>query len=215
MKKSKNRVRQYEDKNPVEQFLSIGRGVMQSGNDLGKQFLDPESILGIKKNKENNRFSGDLMPGEELKLKELIKKQEQEEDNKPDIDPGIYYHREIREMGKVASQRLSRETENTIEQILLELKKIIATTLELQTQYNEFTVIQTVVNPGKYHESFFEWLLSIVKNARMKVEDSGAWLAATKGKHAKRGSYWRMADEKVGGTSFSLSSERIVATQVG
>ena len=97
---------------------------------------------------------------------------------------------------------------------MVELKRLVSTTQELKVQFKEVAV-EKVVNPGKYHESFFEWLLTSVRETLKRVEDSKAWLTAVKGKNAKRGTYWTNADETVGGTSFSLSSERVVATQTG
>src|SRR3989344_5698474 len=71
---------------------------------------------------------------------------------------------------------------------------------------------QQIVNPGKYHVSFFEWVLLLVRQARMKVEDSSAWLGAFKSKKAKK-QYWSMF--KKHGTTFGLSNERVVSTQTG
>jgi hypothetical protein len=82
----------------------------------------------------------------------------------------------------------------------------------LQIEFKEVAIEQRIVNPGKYHTSFFEWVLSAIRIARMKVEDSGAWLSASKGKKAKK-DYWQMF--KKHGTTFGLSNERVVATQTG
>jgi hypothetical protein len=76
----------------------------------------------------------------------------------------------------------------------------------------EVALEQHVETPGKYHESFFAWLFSIIRAARMKVEDSSAWLAAM---HSKKKSREYGAMAKKHGTSFSLNNERTVATQVG
>jgi hypothetical protein len=102
-----------------------------------------------------------------------------------------------------------------LREIMAEIKKLADSSKALQVQFKAVAVEQYVVKPGKYHKNFFSWLLSVIRAARMKVEDSGAWLSAAKGKHAKKGSYWANADAKVGGTSFSLSGERNVSNQVG
>ena len=60
--------------------------------------------------------------------------------------------------------------------------------------------------------NFFEWMLAVIRAAREKVEDSNAWLGTVKGKGAQR-NYWNMF--KKHGTTFGLSGERAVATQVG
>jgi len=55
-------------------------------------------------------------------------------------------------------------------------------------------------------------MLSMIQIARRKVEDSGAWLAVM---HSKKKSREYGAMAKKHGTTFSLSNERVVATQVG
>jgi hypothetical protein len=214
--RKRSKPKQYANDNIIEALRSIPGGVASSGLNLAKDTINPDNWsryigIGEKEKNQKEKFAGDLTPGQELDLATLEQKKQ---DRILDIDPGYDYkgeilHREIR-----ASQRLSQETENNITQILVELKKLVSTTRELKTQFKEVAV-EKVVNPGKYHESFFEWMLSSVKEALKKVEDSGAWLSAVKGKNAKRGIYWTNADETVGGTSFSLSSERVVATQTG
>ena len=95
---------------------------------------------------------------------------------------------------------------------MIEIKKLADSSKELQMQFKEVAVEQHAVTPGKYHKSFFSWLLSIIRNARMKVEDSGAWLAAM---HSKKKSREYGAMAKKHGTTFTLNNERNVATQVG
>jgi hypothetical protein len=55
-------------------------------------------------------------------------------------------------------------------------------------------------------------MLTVIRGARMKVEDSGAWLSTMQGKKGKK-NYWAMF--KKHGTSFGMSNERQVATQTG
>ena len=214
--RKRSKPKQYASDNLIENFRSIGAGVASSALDLAKDTVNPDHWnlgLGEKERNKKEKFAGDLTPGQELDLAAL-KQEEEKMDRIFDIDSGYDYKGEILHREKRSSQRISQETENNIAQILTELKKLVSTTRELKTQFKEVAV-EKVVNPGRYHESFFEWLLSSVREALKKVEDSGAWLAAVKGKNAKRGTYWTNADEKVGGTSFSLSSERVVATQTG
>ena len=92
---------------------------------------------------------------------------------------------------------------------------LAASSKELEIQFKDVVVEQRIVKPGKYHQSFFEWMLIIVKTARMRVEDAGTWLSVMHGKKNKRHSqnYWQMF--KKHGTTFGLSNERVVATQTG
>lgn len=214
--RKRSKPKQYANDNIIEALRSIPAGVASSTLNLAKDTVNPDQWktylgLGEKEKNKKEKFTGDLAPGQELDLAAL---EEEKQDRLLDIDPGIDYKSEILHTEKRSLQRMSQETENNIQQILGELKKLVSTTRELKTQFKEVAV-EKVVNPGKYHEAFFEWLLSTVRDALKKVEDSGAWLAAVKSKNAKRGIYWTNADEKVGGTSFSLSSERVVATQTG
>lgn len=214
--KKRSKPKQYANDNIIEAFRSIGTGVASSALDLAKDSVSPDqwgTYLGIGEKGKNKKgkFAGDLTAGQELDLAVL---QEKKQEKLLDIDPGYDYKGEILHRETRSLQKLSQETESNIQQILVELKRLVSTTQELKVQFKEVAV-EKVVNPGKYHESFFEWLLSSVREALKKVEDSGAWLSAVKGKNAKRGVYWTNADETVGGTSFSLSSERVVATQTG
>ncbi len=209
--------KQYADQ--IEMLRGIPGGIVQSIKDSAKNTIDAkqwETYLGFgKEEKQKHKRFGEMRPGEEIDLRSVYKEEEEKQIPNLDIAPNIDYFRDIRNFEKTATVKLNRETNSKIQEILIELKKLVATTQELQTQFKDVAVTQTVVNPGKYHESFFEWLLSIVKSARKKVEDSGAWLSAMQSKNSKKSYYWRNADEKVGGTSFQLSSERVVATQVG
>lgn len=214
--RKRQKPKQYANDNIIEALRSIPAGIAQSGLNLAKDTVNPEqwkTYLGLdeKEKGKKQKLSGDLTPGQEL---DLLALEEEKMDRILDIDPGYDYKGEILHRETRSLQRISQETKNSIQQILVELKNLVSTTRELKTQFKVIAV-EKVVNPGKYHESFFEWLLSSVREALKKVEDSGAWLSAVKGKNAKRGIYWTNADEKVGGTSFSLSSERVVATQTG
>ena len=86
------------------------------------------------------------------------------------------------------------------------------TSQELQAQFKDVSLIEVPEDPGKYHLTFLEWILDTIRKARLKVEDSGAWLEAFYTKKAKRG-YWNMF--KKHGTTFGLSGERVVSTQTG
>lgn len=66
---------------------------------------------------------------------------------------------------------------------------------------------------GIYYIIFLEWLLSVVKQLRMKVEEGQAWLNTFMQKKKKRMGYWGMY--KKHGTTFGLSQERSTATQTG
>jgi hypothetical protein len=138
--------------------------------------------------------------------------------NKPEsrVAAAIDYHREIVKVGEKASKVENREINEKIQQISVELHRLINSSQVLKMEFKEMAVEQGPVNAGEYHINFLEWMLLVIKQAREKVEDSGAWLSAVKGKGKggkKDNSYWSMF--KKHGTSFGLSNERNVATQTG
>lgn len=221
MNKSILRKKHYINENAIESFKGMGKALVTSlGTDLGKGVAQDagkqwEQFFGINKSGQtrHREASGDLIEGEELNLTLLNRKQAQEEKaTKIDIEPGIDYRRELLHGYRKIAKENTQEISKKIQEIIAELKRLTESSRELQVEFKEVAIEQRVVNPGKYHASFFEWVLSAIRLARMKVEDSGAWLSVSKSKKAKR-EYWAMF--KKHGTTFGLSNERVVATQTG
>lgn len=210
MNKSAVRKKQYINDNTIESLSLKGAVVQSLGNDLIKGGANDvkEQLFGIDlaEHYRRQKITGDLVEGEELNLAL------EEKEAKLDIEPGIDYRREILHGYRKIAQENSQEISKKIQEIIVELRRLTISSKELQIEFKEVAIEQRVVNPGKYHTSFFEWVLSAIKLARMKVEDSGAWLAVSKSKKAKR-EYWAMF--KKHGTTFGLSNERVVATQTG
>lgn len=213
-KKTKVQANQFVDPNPVEAFRSIGDGTMQSlatdlvsegVSDLWKQFLGG----GSEKNKKQ-KTEGDLTEGQDLDLTHA--KKEKKQDNR---EAGIDYKREIIHGSERIRSQEYQMLAQQIEMIVVELKKLAAASKELEIEFKDVVVTQNVVNPGKYHQNFFEWVLIVIRSARMRVEDAGAWLMEMKGKKGKKQSqnYWERFKKE--GTTFGLSNERVVATQTG
>lgn len=197
---------QYINHNIIESSRNIGSGVV---SDMLSQVFDST----VDEKSQRQEVGGDLVEGREVTLSRLAQKQKVSEEKFPalNIEPGIDYRREIIHGERKILQRQTQEIAAKIQEIIIELKRLTTSSKELQVQFKEVSVAQ-VPNPGKYHQTFFEWMLIVIKQARMKVEDSGAWLAAAKSKNAKK-QYWSMF--KKHGTSFGLSNERVVATQTG
>lgn len=205
---TKRKTRQFVDQNPVEAFRDIGGGVAGSlKNDVVKESLESfwNQFLGQKTEQPQRNFSGDLTPGMEVDFTETIKTVDR-------VEPGLDYHREV----KTAEIRITRENEGELQkkiaQIQFELKKLVHSSRELQVIFKEVAVETAPAKPGKYHLNFLEWLLSVIRQARLKVDESRSWLATAYQKRAKR-QYWAMF--KKHGTTFGLSSERVVSTQTG
>lgn len=216
-KKPQNRKKQFVDQNPIENWKDIPSGIAQSlVNDVGKAGVGDlwNQLLGAGgyEKQPSKQQTGELQEGQELNLAAISRKQEVRPQKSLDIEPGIDYRRNVLYGERKIAQENTQVIEAKIQEVVIELKRLTASSKILQAEFNEITVEQRVEKPGKYHLSFFEWMLSVVRQARVKVEDAGSWLTATYAKKAKR-NYWAMF--KKHGTTFGLSGERVVATQTG
>jgi hypothetical protein len=174
-------------------------------DEMGKGLITDlwAQMLGTEDAHQKSAKSGELKPGEELNLKkEAIRR----------IEPAIDYARELMQSEKSASIRIQNENKNKIQQIMIELKSIAKTSKQLEVEFKDVAVESMPVNPGKFHLNFFEWVLSQLRRARMRIEDSAHWTNAMKSKKSQK-QYWALF--KKHGTSFGLSSERVVSTQTG
>lgn len=131
---------------------------------------------------------------------------------KPRAEAAMNYHQEISRSSERANSQEMQQMSRNIQDIKFELKKLVESSQVLKMDFAQIDMEEAPQEVGQYHINFFEWMLTVIRQARSKVEDSGAWLQTTKGKGQKKG-YWGMF--KKHGTSFGLSGERAVATQVG
>lgn len=204
--------------NTIESQRNIGGVIVQHLFDNAKgvaydarsQLLGP--MFGVGERSTGEKVSGDLVEGQEIILRNRQGWDNEEKAVTLDIKPGIDYRREILEGGKKILHENTRLIQTKVEEILIEIKKIASAQKELEVELGEVTIEQRIVSPGKYHLNFLEWLLSVIRLARTKIEDSSAWLSAFQSKKTKK-QYWAMF--KKHGTTFGLSNERVVATQTG
>jgi archaellum component FlaC len=218
-----NKKAKYFDKNPIEAVL---RGAADDVITTVKDDILEESVTSAwaqllggksKDSAENTAahemaMSGDLIEGQEI---ELIKKQKQIEkqaERLANIEAGYDYKNEILHFEQRESQETQNQTSSHIQEILIEIKQLSKSVKELEVEVKDVAMDTVPVKAGKYHESFFDYILTILKNARIRVESSATWLQTLSGKKAKKG-YWDNA--KKHGTSYSLSADRVVAQQVG
>ncbi len=173
--------------------------------DLMKQILGSVEETAGKAHK----LSGDLHEGQEISL------HHKDTSKRHDIAPGLEqysYYREVVRSSEQAQRKESYEQEQQVEQILVEIQRLVSSSKIVEAKFAAISMDQRPKEVGKYHTNFFEWVLIQIRTARMKVEDSGAWLASMSGKKGKK-NYW--SEFKKHGTSFGMSNERSVATQTG
>ncbi len=195
------------EENSIEAIRGLGQGVVKSfKEDLVKESIHDiwKQLLSVRG--ETQRASGDLIEGEEISFKK--------EENKKNvrIEAGIDYRREILQAEKIVRKEQDQVLLQRVEEIVIELKKLSKTSKTLEVEFKGITQITTPKTPGKYHQNFFEWMLSVVKTARIRVESAEQWLKTISGKGRKK-DYWGLY--KKHGTSFGLSGERAVSQQTG
>lgn len=211
MKKPKQKIIQTEDSiealkglpgSAKKVFTEQGKNVV---NDIWRQMLRPDSMPESKANQPQRQAQkgGDLKPGEELNLKEKLKA----------IEPAINYIQEIVHAERKVRTQDEHETKVRIQEIMFEIKKLTKSSKELAIEFKDIEKMEYVPqNAGKYHANFVEWVLSMVRSARERVDNAISWTNTLKSKRSQR-TYWNMF--KKHGTSFGLSGERVVATQAG
>ena len=108
-------------------------------------------------------------------------------------------------------QQKETEVARKIEEIRLELKALISTLRSVDREVQK-AVNEETVDAGLYHLNFLDRLKTLLKLMRKSLADSSSWLAIMRSrKREKR--YWNQYKRK--GTTFGLSHERVVSTQVG
>lgn len=156
-------------------------------------------ILGIK------REAQDMQPGIDYDVKG---KEKQHQESAP-ARGAIDYAGEILHPGK---KRETQESEQRIAMLVDELKK-----LSVSVKQVEKAVIMQALGPsekvksGKYYESFFEWMILMVQDARRKIEDSGAWLQTMNAKSKKK----QFVGKVKSNMNLFLSGERTAQNQTG
>lgn len=213
--KPKQKPKSYTNQNPIEALTSIGTGVKDAvKDDLVKGAVNEawDELLGInhdqatKGHGESKASQGELLEGAELDLMSI------QQETVQITEMGRDYAQEVIHAGKKASAEDSQETQIRMQEILIEIKKLTESSSELKDQIDVISMEQSIQAPNIYTQNFLEQMLSFVRDLRLSVEDSLSWFKALRTKNASR-QYGSMA--KKHGTSFTLSGERQVATQVG
>ncbi len=106
----------------------------------------------------------------------------------PHIEAAMNYSREIAQSSERAVKSEKHTFRNEVEEIKAELQNLLASSKVLQMEFAEVAMEQAPVDAGEYHKTFFDWMLIVIRQARQKVEDSGAWLNAVKGKRSGKAS---------------------------
>lgn len=110
-------------------------------------------------------------------------------------------------------QNLKKETEMILSKLKEQITVLEKSEKALAGDLSKIKVERLPQKTGIYYVRYLEWLLAVVKQLRMKVDEGRTWLEAFMTRKKKKMGYWKMY--KKHGTTFGLSQERTMATQTG
>lgn len=156
----------------------------------------------------------ELHEGQEVSLKKQAHKQQetQEEEKQIVTSEHMEYFRTVQNADRIGESRTESEMRSAVEEIRMEIKKLTSTSKLVERTVKDAGADKTPIKPGKYHLNFFRFVLSLLRDATRKLEDSVSYGAVLSGKK-QQSKYW--SSYKAHGTSFGLSGERSTATQTG
>lgn len=150
------------------------------------------------------KVENELKAGEAVSLKE--------EKTVVTTEGHMEYFRSVKNADIAPGKNRDAQLDRKVEEIRMEIKNLLSQSKQLESTFKSVAAETRVVNAGRYHETFFTFVLSLLRSANMKLQEGASWLQTTKSKKQQR-QYQNMA--KTHGTSFTLSNERNVSTQVG
>ena len=118
----------------------------------------------------------------------------------------------IKREEKVIFSREQQQIKIEIQTLQTQIKKLAGEQIGLMKEVEQAS-FQAVINPGVYHQNFFERLIHLIKLAKKRISESRTWLHLYNRRAKQQKGYW--AGVKKSGTSFMLSGERTVSTQSG
>lgn len=122
------------------------------------------------------------------------------------------YFRTVERADATGETRVEMEVKRGVEEIRMEIRRLVKTSKIVERTVKDAVAEKAPVRPGKYHLSFFEFVLGVIRDATRKLEDTVHFGAVFSSKK-QQSTYWNRY--KKHGTQFGLSGERTTATQTG
>jgi hypothetical protein len=177
---------------------SLPKGVFEALRSLPEDILkEAKEEIGSAPQNPQNQPENDYV--NEEKLKELLL---------------FRFNRleEIRKEEQIVFSAKEQETKSRVESLMMEIRKMSEAVKNLEKQV-DITSFSAPVNPGIYHETFFEKLISFIKTMTKNIKNSSLWLSTFNSRAKKNPYYWQQV--KKSGSNFYLSQERYMSTQAG
>ncbi len=150
---------------------------------------------------DRSEIFADNNPFKEVQAKKEIEKHR--------ID--LFHEARQREWNSVYSSK-NKEVSQKLENIRLQLKSLIKQVGKLDKNL-EKAVEKPIIDPGIYHETFFDHIQHTIQLLNKSVNSANTWLEIFNQRSSKKGYYSTMA--KRGGSAYTQSNERVIATSVG
>lgn len=194
--------------NFIEALKDLGSSFKNQAKDAtwgtGKGMVD--QILGAPKTPVKPE-SGELQPEQPFNFEDYLKSRERQAVSREKQK----FERRIQEE-RLVFHRKQEEAKLQIKAVQEELKKLADASQGLSVEIKKATFTATV-EPGTYHDNFFDRIRRLIQLARKKISESKSWLETFNHRAKKRSHYW--FNVKKSGTKFMLSQERYMSTQVG
>lgn len=194
--------------NVLEQLKDIGAS---TGKQMKEEFLHKapsdfmDQIFGPRAGKN---YSGEIMAGEALELKEVYTGQYQE---KVKLQKQLTLERKLRREGEVRVEKRANELKIQLKVLMEEVYELSQATQDIGEE-TKLAAMQAPVEPGIYHVIFFEKLIEFIKSFRKKIDETVVWLKTTN-KRAEKKNYW--ARYKKHGSKFLLSADHYLTRSAG
>ncbi len=165
----------------LESFSDIGSN---TANTIKKDLLSPipedirNQILGLP----TRNFSGEILPGENLEMKEVItgERQQVEKSNKQLVQINLLE----KEQKKLSEQKLA-ELKLQLKAIHEEIISAVRVTNDLEQEV-QIAALQSPSDPSQYEFFFLEHILNFIRSFKEKAENARVWLSLQNKRAAKR-----------------------------
>ena len=188
-----------------DSFVESMRDIEQGGFDSFKNDLVKETskdfvrqLLGLERAPMS--ASGELKVGEPLIINKVL--EEEKEENKV-LRAQVARERSLRQESEAYNSRQTQELKLQLKALTTKAENIVKETIFL-SQEVKIAIIQAPVEPGIYHITFFQNLLSFMESFRKKIHEANLWLASAK-KRSRKKTFWGQVSK--GGAQRLLSGE--------
>jgi hypothetical protein len=188
------------------ELRGLWKGILKSTNE---QVLAPIPTTFSEQLVVNTLFGAQLQEGQKVSLKQ---QQAEKHENKAVASEHIEYFRTVNNADRIGETRTEQQIVSAVEQIRMEIQKLMKSSKIVEQTVKDATADKAPIKPGRYHLNFFEFVLSVLREATKKLDDTAAFGAVFTSKK-QQSKYWNSYKKQ--GTTFGLSGERTVATQTG